>query len=65
MVKVEIEVDTLEQLVEALSFDIDAVLLDKIGPEELRRAVVLVDGQAITEASGGITLCSAPPAASR
>jgi nicotinate-nucleotide pyrophosphorylase (carboxylating) len=60
MVKVEIEVDTLEQLAEALSFDIDAVLLDNMGPEELRRAVVLVDGQAITEASGGITLATAP-----
>jgi nicotinate-nucleotide pyrophosphorylase (carboxylating) len=60
MVKVEIEVDTLEQLAEALSFDIDAVLLDNMGPEELRRAIVLVDGQAITEASGGITLATAP-----
>jgi nicotinate-nucleotide pyrophosphorylase (carboxylating) len=60
MVKVEIEVDTLEQLAEALSFDIDAVLLDNMGPEELRWAVVLVDGQAITEASGGITLATAP-----
>ncbi len=60
MVKVEIEVDTLEQLAEALSFEIDAVLLDNMGPEALRRAVVLVDGQAITEASGGITLETAP-----
>jgi nicotinate-nucleotide pyrophosphorylase (carboxylating) len=59
MVKVEIEVDTLEQLTEALSFDIDAVLLDNMGPEELRRAVALVDGRAITEASGGITLATA------
>jgi len=60
MVKVEIEVDTLKQLAEALSFDIDAVLLDNMGPEELRRAVVLVDGRAITEASGGITSATAP-----
>jgi nicotinate-nucleotide pyrophosphorylase (carboxylating) len=59
MVKVEIEVDTLEQLAEALSFDIDAVLLDNMGPEELRRAVALVDGRAITEASGGITPATA------
>ena len=35
MVKVEIEVDTLEQLAEALRFDIDAVLLDNMGPEQL------------------------------
>ena len=60
MVKLEIEVDTLDQLAEALKFDIDAVLLDNMGPEELRRAVTLVDGQAVTEASGGITPANAP-----
>ena len=59
MVKVEIEVDTLEQLAEALSFEIDAVLLDNMGPEDLRRAVTFVDGRVITEASGGITLATA------
>jgi nicotinate-nucleotide pyrophosphorylase (carboxylating) len=59
MVKVEIEVDTLEQLAEALTFDIDAVLLDNMGPEQLRRAVALVDGRAIIEASGGITPATA------
>jgi nicotinate-nucleotide pyrophosphorylase (carboxylating) len=59
MVKVEIEVDTLEQLKEALSFDIDAVLLDNMGVEDLRLAVALVDGRAITEASGGITPATA------
>lgn len=59
MVKVEIEVDTLEQLAEALTFDIDAVLLDNMGPEQLRRAVALVDGRVITEASGGITPATA------
>jgi nicotinate-nucleotide pyrophosphorylase (carboxylating) len=59
MVKVEIEVDTLDQLAEALNFEIDAVLLDNMGPEELRQAVALVDGRAITEASGGITPANA------
>jgi len=59
MVKVEIEVDTLEQLAEALTFDIDAVCLDNMGPEQLRRAVALVDGRAITEASGCITPATA------
>ena len=59
MIKVEIEVDTLEQLAEALKFHIDAVLLDNMDPEELRRAVTLVDGRAITEASGGITPANA------
>ncbi|HEY1794572.1 MAG TPA: carboxylating nicotinate-nucleotide diphosphorylase [Stellaceae bacterium] len=60
MIKVEIEVDTLEQLAEALKFHIDAVLLDNMDPEELRRAVTLVGGRAITEASGGITPATAP-----
>lgn len=59
MVKIEIEVDTLDQLAEALDFEIDAVLLDNMGPEELRRAVGLVDGRAIIEASGGITPANA------
>ena len=47
-------------LIHPIALDIDAVLLDNMGPEELRRAVVLVDGRAITEASGGITLATAP-----
>jgi nicotinate-nucleotide pyrophosphorylase (carboxylating) len=34
---------------------VDAVLLDNMGPEELRRAVAMVDGRAITEALGGVT----------
>jgi nicotinate-nucleotide pyrophosphorylase (carboxylating) len=59
MIKVEIEVDTLEQLAEALRFDIDAVLLDNMDHEELRQAVAIVDGRAITEASGGITPATA------
>jgi len=55
MVKVEVEVDTLEQLQQALGLDIDAVLLDNMTPEQLRRAVEMVGGRAITEASGSIT----------
>jgi nicotinate-nucleotide pyrophosphorylase (carboxylating) len=56
MVKIEVEVETLEQLAEALSYDIDAVLLDNMRPDRLREAVRLVAGRAITEASGGISL---------
>jgi nicotinate-nucleotide pyrophosphorylase (carboxylating) len=55
MVKIEIEVDTLEQLQEALESPIDAVLLDNMPPEQLARAVETVNGRAITEASGSIT----------
>ena len=54
MVKIEIEVDTLEQLREALREPIDAVLLDNMNPDVLREAVRIVDGTVLTEASGGI-----------
>lgn len=54
MVKIEVEVDTLEQLHEALAEPIDAVLLDNMTPEMLKRAVEIVDRRLITEASGGI-----------
>lgn len=55
MVKIEVEVDTLEQLREAMAIGVDAVLLDNMTPDQLRDAVAFVDGRAITEASGGIT----------
>lgn len=55
MVKIEVEVDTLDQLQEALEIGIDAVLLDNMTPIQLRQAVDLVAGRAITEASGNIT----------
>ncbi len=55
MVKVEIEVDTLEQLERALQTNVDAVLLDNMTTEQLRAAVAAVNGRVITEASGTIT----------
>jgi nicotinate-nucleotide pyrophosphorylase (carboxylating) len=55
MVKIELEVDSLAQLEEALSLGVDAVLLDNMDPPTLRRAVAMVAGRAITEASGRIT----------
>jgi nicotinate-nucleotide pyrophosphorylase (carboxylating) len=55
-IKVEVEVDTLDQLKDALGFPIDAVLLDNMDVETLRRAVKLVAGRVKTEASGGVTL---------
>ena len=63
LVKIEIEVDTLEQLSEALQCGVDAVLLDNMSPECLREAVRVVDGRAITEASGGITEATIGPIA--
>ncbi|MFZ5731312.1 MAG: carboxylating nicotinate-nucleotide diphosphorylase [Pseudomonadota bacterium] len=60
LVKIEVEVDTLAQLEEALALGIDAVLLDNMTPEDLKRAVAMVGGRAITEASGRITASTAP-----
>ncbi|MEM9355994.1 MAG: carboxylating nicotinate-nucleotide diphosphorylase [Pseudomonadota bacterium] len=56
MVKIEVEVDTLEQLDEALANPVDAVLLDNMPPQVLRQAVDRCAGKIITEASGGINL---------
>jgi nicotinate-nucleotide pyrophosphorylase (carboxylating) len=55
LVKIELEVDTLDQLAEALETGIDAVLLDNMDPPTLRRAVAMVAGRAVTEASGRIS----------
>jgi len=56
LVKIEVEVDTLEQLREAMTAAPDAVLLDNMDPQTLREAVDIVAGRAATEASGGVTL---------
>jgi len=63
LVKIELEVDTLAQLEEALGLGVDALLLDNMSVEEMRRAVGMVDRRAITEASGGITPTTAPAVA--
>jgi nicotinate-nucleotide pyrophosphorylase (carboxylating) len=55
MVKVEVEVDTLEQLEIALKENIDAVLLDNMNVPALREAVRMVNNKVLIEASGGIT----------
>ncbi|SON54045.1 putative nicotinate-nucleotide pyrophosphorylase [carboxylating] [Hartmannibacter diazotrophicus] len=60
LVKIEVEVDTLAQLEEAMALAPDAVLLDNMSAEELRQAVEMVGGRAITEASGRITPATAP-----
>ncbi|MHA1164529.1 MAG: carboxylating nicotinate-nucleotide diphosphorylase [Alphaproteobacteria bacterium] len=56
MIKIEVEVDTLDQLTEVLSLDVDAVLLDNMNLGELTEAVRRADGMVVTEASGGVTL---------
>ncbi|MGR3717442.1 MAG: carboxylating nicotinate-nucleotide diphosphorylase [Thermohalobaculum sp.] len=61
MMKIEIEVDTLDQLAEVLAAGgADNVLLDNMAPDTLREAVAMNAGQLALEASGGITLESAP-----
>jgi nicotinate-nucleotide pyrophosphorylase (carboxylating) len=53
----------MAQLEESLSLGVDAVLLDNMSLEEMRRAVSLVNGRALTEASGRITPETAPQVA--
>jgi nicotinate-nucleotide pyrophosphorylase (carboxylating) len=60
LVKIEVEVDTLVQLEEALELGVDAVLLDNMTVADLNRAVAMARGKAITEASGRITVATAP-----
>ncbi|EJT06171.1 nicotinate-nucleotide pyrophosphorylase [Rhizobium sp. CCGE 510] len=59
LVKIEVEVDTLDQLREAMETGVDAVLLDNMTPDQLRDAVAIVAGRAITEASGRVTPATA------
>jgi nicotinate-nucleotide pyrophosphorylase (carboxylating) len=63
LVKIELEVDSLEQLGEALDLKVDVVLLDNMSLETLREAVRMAKGKALTEASGGITPQTAPAVA--
>jgi nicotinate-nucleotide pyrophosphorylase (carboxylating) len=60
LVKIEIEVDSLDQLAEVLDVGLaDVVLIDNFDLESMRRAVAMVAGRLVIEASGGITLDSA------
>lgn len=57
MVKIEIEVDTIDQLEEVLSHGgADIIMLDNFGVKDLEKAVKMIDGKAIIEASGGVNL---------
>jgi nicotinate-nucleotide pyrophosphorylase len=55
LVKIEVEIDTRAQLKETLVVEVDAVLLDNISPDDLKRGVAMMDGHAISEASGRVT----------
>ena len=54
--KVEVETDTLEQVAQAVEARANIILLDNMTPAQLRQAVKIVRGRALTEASGGVNL---------
>lgn len=58
LVKIELEVDSIEQLREGLAAGAHVILLDNFSPEQMREAVKIVAGKAILEASGNITEAS-------
>ncbi|HYD98880.1 MAG TPA: carboxylating nicotinate-nucleotide diphosphorylase, partial [Alphaproteobacteria bacterium] len=55
MVKIEVEIDRLDQLDEALAAGADVILLDNMAPPQLREAVGRIAGRAVAEASGSVT----------
>ena len=61
--KVEVEVTTVEEALEAAEAGADIILLDNMSPDEMRRAVSLLPSGVKTEASGGITLANVRQAA--
>jgi nicotinate-nucleotide pyrophosphorylase (carboxylating) len=54
--RIEIEVTSIDEVKEALEGGADVILLDNMSTDEIRRAVAVVDGQALVEASGSVTL---------
>lgn len=55
-IKIEVECDNLDQVGVAIAAGADVIMLDNMGVADLRAAVKLVDGRAVTEASGGVKL---------
>lgn len=56
--KIEVECDTIEQVKEALSCNVDIIMLDNMSIETMKEAVKLINHRAIVEASGGVTIDS-------
>ena len=56
--KVEVECDRVEQVQAAIAAGADIIMLDNMAPATMRECVALVDGRALVEASGGVTLDS-------
>lgn len=55
-IRIEVETDTLEQVQSCLECGVDIIMLDNMSPEMMSRAVQLIKGRALVEASGGVTL---------
>lgn len=55
-IKLEVEVDRLDQIPPVLAAEVDIIMLDNFSLEDLRKGVELIDGQCTVEASGGVTL---------
>ena len=54
--KIEVECDTMEQVKEALSVNADIIMLDNMSCEEMSKCVALINGKALVEASGNVTI---------
>ncbi|RQW89132.1 MAG: carboxylating nicotinate-nucleotide diphosphorylase [Geobacter sp.] len=54
--KIEVETETLDQVAEALNAGVDIIMLDNMDLETMRRAVSLIGGRSLVEASGGVTV---------
>jgi len=56
LTKIEVETRNSQEIAEALEAGADVIMLDNMGPEELKAAVAQIDGRAVAEASGGVSL---------
>jgi len=54
--KIEVEVENLEQVQQALDAKADIIMLDNMGEDEMRQAIQLIGGRALTECSGNVTV---------
>lgn len=54
--KIEVEVKNVTEVEEALSAGVDIIMLDNMTPDDMKQAVSLINGKALIEASGGVTL---------
>jgi nicotinate-nucleotide pyrophosphorylase (carboxylating) len=54
--RIEVEVETVEEAREAMEANADAILLDNMSPEQMSQAVAIIQGRCLLEASGGVNL---------